>query len=494
MTPAEFRALMKKKGIPGQAADDLASQLHHLGEILYFQEREQLASLVILNPEWVTELIALVMRSEKVREHGGMLRKADLDKLWRKAKLTPKIRRHLVNLMDWFDLTYATGDPKEIGIVVEALPYSTPAELKEISMPADRPHMEMIFRFPSLQRRLPPGIPTWGIARAHRFSTHTPWRDAACFVDKETNSYAQILASDATKQVRLRVVSDYPPFFFGRIEAILRDTFKRYPGAVPEWRIPCPCRPGCPHSYAYESVRKRWEDGKQSVTCEFGDDVSIQSLLTGFRKPESAAGVAAFQAEMRRQFTVLVSALRDKVEKTCPSVFTLAPSKSFKLLDTWMESVTQTEELELTLYCEHDSGWHATAHSLYRFRPDQEWFDEIKRRWSWFARVTKHVGPLAKTVGKAAQIPWAEVGGMGIEKLPEAPRSDTGKFAAVLGNNAEPWLIELETRHVLEQLIEHLDSKRAAVEAKNGGLHKFLMDDGRWLWLCPEHVRSYKTR
>jgi internalin A len=493
MTPAEFSALLKSKRVTGQEAIDLANQLHHLGEILFFQEREELSSLVILDPEWLTELIALVVRSREVRAHGGILRKADLDQLWAKAKLTPEIRRHLVNLMDWFDLTYSTGHPQEIGIVVEALPYSTPEDLKQLPVPSG-PQMEMIFRFPTLQRRLPPGIPTWGIARAHRFSKHTPWRDAAFFEDADTKSSAYILASDSKKEVRLRVISDFPPFFFGRMEAILRDTFKRYPGAVPERRIPCTCSPDCPHSYPYEMVRKRWQHGKEYVICESGSEIAIKPLLTGFERPQSEEGLLAFRAEMRRTFTVLLSALRGKGDEGCPSVFTLVPLEPFQQLDTWLESKTKSPGMELALYCEHDSGWHQTAHSLYRFRPDQHWFEELKRSWNRFVGVTKHVGPLAIAAGKAAQVPWIEAGGLGIDKLPEAPVSDTGKFAAVLGGQAEAGFVDLETRHVLEGLVRYLDAQRAVLEAKNGGLHKYLMDDGRWLWLCPDHIRSYQTR
>ena len=293
MTPAAFRSLMRKRGVTEQEMQkDLANQLHDLGEILFFQEHDELSSLVILNPEWVTELIALVVRSREVRDHGGILLKSDLDSLWKKSKLQPKVRDHLVRLMDWFDLTFSTGDRTEPGIVVEALPFSTPETLREIDLAeTGMPQMEMIFRFPSIQRRLPPGIPTWGIARAHRFSKCTPWRDAAAFEDKETKSQALILASSTAKEVRLRVAADYPPFFFGRLEAILRDTFKRYPGAEPERRLPCPCESACPTSYLYETVLKRWHDHKGYVTCDrSGEDVAIEALLSGARQPSTEEG------------------------------------------------------------------------------------------------------------------------------------------------------------------------------------------------------------
>ena len=495
LTPEEFCRLMARKGVVGlEAQRDLGRQMHDLGEILYFQERDELSGLVILDPEWVTELIALVVRSKVVREQNGILRKADLDKLWEGAELEPGVREHLIHLMAWFDLTYSTGHRTDLGIVVEALPYSTPETLKEIDLAPDRPRMEMIFRFPTLQRRLPPGIPTWGIARAHRFSTCKPWRDAAAFEDRDTNSQALILASDTAKEVRLRVTADYPPFFFGRMDAILRDTFKRYPGADPERRFPCPCSPGCPRSFLFETVLKRFQDGKQYVTCDSsGEDVAIQSLLTGFPKPDSAPGRLAFESEVRRLFTEQLRSQRERMEKTCPSVFTLVPSRDFKQLDTWVDSLTQTEELELALYCEHESGWHPTSHSLYRFRPNQEWFNQVKKHWDAFVRVTKHVGPLTKSIGKAAQLHWVEAVGLGIEKLPGASFPPTGKLSSALGIRTEGEFIDLEARFLLERLIDHLDAERFPVEPKNGGLHAYLVDDGRLLWLCPDHLKLYRV-
>ena len=498
MTPTAFRTLMKKKHVTEQVAQqDLAGQLHNLGEILYFQERDELSSLVILSPEWVTELIALVVRSNEVRQNKGILSKAHLAKLWKKAKLQPTIQAHLIHLMDWFDLTYSTSHRTELGIVVEALPYSTPESLKQVDLPSDQPRMEMIFRFPSLHRRLPPGIPTWGIARAHRFSKCTPWRDAAAFEDGDSKSQALILASDTAKEIRLRVVADYPPFFFGLMESILRDTFKRYPGLEPERRLPCSCGPACPATYLYETVLKRWREGKQHVTCDqSGEDVAIESLLTGARRPETEDGLRAMHSEMRRLFTEALRAQREQMEKTCPSVFTLIPSRGFKQLDTWMESYTREEELELTLYCEHDSGWHPTSCSLYRFRLDQEWFNLLKGKWNQLVRVTKRVGPLAKVVGKATAIPWvAESASLGVDNLPAASQSAARPLSRELGEKEQPGFIDIETRYLLDQLIDHLDqSQRKPTDPKKGGLQPYLIEDGRLLWLCTDHLKQYKKR
>lgn len=496
MTPVAFDSLMKKKQVTQPVEQkDLAGQLHNLGEILCYQERDELSRLVILNPEWVTELIALVVRSKEVREDGGILSKGDLAKLWKQQKLRPEVEEHLIHLMDWFDLTYATGHRTELGIVVEALPYSTPEDIERIALPKDQPRMEMIFRFPSLQRRLPPGIPTWGIARAHRFSKCKPWRDAAVFEDADSKSQALVLASEPRKEIRLSVAADYPPFFFGVMQSILQDTFKRYPGALPERHLPCSCRPDCPETHLYETVLKRWHDRKPNVMCKTsGEDVAIESLLSGAGRPETEEGLRAMQSEMRRLFTAQMCAQREQMEKTCPSVFTLIPSQGFKQLDTWLDSITQGEELDLVLYCEHDSGWHATAYSIYRFTLDQDWFDSLKGRWNRMVGITRYVGPLAKAFGIVTATPWTEAAGVGIEKLPEVSRSAAGMLMRELGEPEEPDLVDIETRYLLERLIDHLDSKRSATDPKNGGLHPYLIEDGRLLWLCPEHLKKYKKR
>ncbi len=290
LTPAEFRRLMDKKGVrEEQEQKDLGEQLHQLGEILYFQDLKGLSRLVVLNPAWLTQLLALVVRSERAQAKRGLLESGDLDELWKDAGLDHDVRAHLGHVLDQFDLTYPTEDAGDACIVVEALPYARPEDRNRIELPATQPRMEMIFRFPTFQRHLPPGIPTWGIARAHRLARAGvgPWRDVAFFEDVDTASFAVVQASDALKEVRLSVASDYPPFFFGRIEAILRDTFKRYPGLVPEERLPCPCSAGCRHSFKFEVIKKLGKQGRPSVFCdESGDEVAIASLLTGYPPPE----------------------------------------------------------------------------------------------------------------------------------------------------------------------------------------------------------------
>jgi hypothetical protein len=388
------------------------------------------------------------------------------------------VRDHLENLMDEYDLVYKS--PTRASIVVEALP-SAPEEVRNVDIAQGRPQTEMIYRFPTLVRHLPPGVPTWAFARSHRYmkAGAGPWRNAARLEDADTNSEALVYSSEVDWEVRLRVASDYPPYFFGVLDGILRDTFKRYPGAQPEHLIPCPCQPGCKHGHPQATVMKRKRDGKSDISCPIsGDDVAIAKLLEGFDRAGSEAAVLGALAEQRRQLSAIFNALNE--DKTCPSMFTLAPANDFKLLDTYLEYATQKEELELSLYCEWDKGWHTTQHSVYRFQPDREWFGSLKEKWRDLSEITKLVAPLAGVAGAVAkELP--------VEKNP------SGDWAGELGWRERPWLVSLDARHLLARLIQFLDAKRGATQPQFGGLHPYhRKEDGQLLWLCAEHREQYQ--
>src|SRR5258708_12554711 len=155
---------------------------------------------------------------------------------------------------------------------------------------------------------------------------------------------------------------------------------------------------------------------------------------------------------MRRRFTEERHARNEQMEKTRPSVFTLLPSKGFKEVENWAESVTKGEELGLTLYCEHDSGWHTTSHSVYRFTPDQNWFDLLKGSWNQLAGITKYVGPLAKAFGKVTLSHLTEAAGLVIDKLPEIPRAATAALSRPFAPNSKPEFLDLHTPHLLQHL------------------------------------------
>ena len=112
----------------------------------------------------------------------------------------------------------------------------------------------------------------------------------------------------------------------------------------------------------------------------------------------------------------------------------------------------------------------------------------VKKGWNRFVGVSKYVGPLVKSAGKLGKM-----GGMALEKLPEVFSGDGG-ISERLGQTGKKELVDIETRYLLKELIHHVDAQRGPTQPKNGGLHPYIIDDGRLLWLCPEHLKQYQTR
>lgn len=487
-----FRALVASHGVTAETAQDsLGDQLDSLGEIVWKKENEELRNFVVLDPTWLTSNIAGIIRDPDVRVRQGRLLNSDLQRIW--GNLTPAVRDHLVRLMDEFDLAYPTDDPKETGIVVQAL---HPAPEEQRTFAGNGAQMEMIFRFPTLQRHLPPGVPAWAFARAHRYLAQDqgPWSDAAFFEDASTVSRAMILASDLTREVRLRVAGDYPPYFFGYLKAVLEDTFKRYPGAQPEYRLPCPCSKGCNQTYLLSTVLKRNSDRKSEISCgQTGADVSIERLLSGFTPPESPQGQAAFQREVLGILSAIQNGINQRLVKTCPWLFTLWPAKGFTQLASWIESVTRSDEMELTLYCEFELKPHPTAQSVYRFRSDRPEFAFAKDRWGSLAEFTKRIAPVLGIVGGPLAAVPAIVEGIG-KITGDLTKDPTGSLTGVLAQSEDAISADLNTGPILERLLATLDAARSSTQLKNGGLFSYQRrETGRLVWLCKEHHDLYTT-
>jgi internalin A len=150
LRPEQFRELLAAEGVSDTGEQlTLAGQLHELGEILYHVHRPDLADFVLLDCEWVTELIGLVSRSSQVRENGGILRREDLDSLWPAAMAPPELRNHVLKLMDAFDLSYETTQHDEMAVVVEALPPYSGQPLPEWDAADGQPELSLVLNFPN---------------------------------------------------------------------------------------------------------------------------------------------------------------------------------------------------------------------------------------------------------------------------------------------------------------------------------------------------------
>ena len=291
-----------------------------------------------------------------------------MDELW--GDLPASLRDHFLRLMEQFDLSYRTLDNKEISLVVERLPLDPPAFQEPWEAIQRRePCEEITMRFQL--NTLPPGIPTWFIARSHRFTTYTHWRLGALFAHHTHDAHdakhlALVQAFPHENAVRLTVRGPNPQNFFALLKDGIEVTLDRYPGLRIDRLIPCPDPAGtaCKHQFEYEHLLRRLHK-KPHIECpECWEDIFVPKLLFGLHastqdqmlvkleKIETigAATVGAVQeltALTQRNFAIEYRREQSKIESHCPNVFVLLPHEGHRRLKNPFG-----QKMSLHLYCQ----------------------------------------------------------------------------------------------------------------------------------------------
>jgi hypothetical protein len=414
-------------------------------------------------------------------------------------------------MMERFDLCYRIRDPARdgIAIVVDRLPHQAPApdHGDAWSEPATRSgggELKVKYVFDIM----PPGIPTWFIARENRFATDVHWRDGAILRDRTGAHEALIRADRERKTVELVVRGPMPATFFSILDDGLNVTLDRYPGLTVRRQVPCTCqKPGtCPEYYEYGFLLRCVERGKEQVDCrESLQSVAIQSLLSGIA-PARRDIVPLSADELRRVVGEAVAAgqretlkaLRGSQKAHCPSVFTIVPSNKRRPGKTLYT---------LRLYCEEPGAWHSLPGDAgcYEITELDEWLRKyglgIQRTLAILSRVVPVVGT---ALGAAAH----GVHGYGVQGQLKTDFEKTRELIAshhlpphlALLDNADPLgeigadataqpLTHAQTDadfRVLAAMLHALDPAE-----RWGGLNRVPTPEGLSVYLCREHAEPY---
>ncbi len=524
--PKELFALMDKHEVKKDGARVLAQWLHELGDILYFREDEELNDLVILNPQWVTEAISKVLESKEVIERDGVFTRQLSDELW--PDIDENIRGHFLRLMERFDLSYRTLENREISLVVERLPLDPPDYEKkwdEIKEKEGCKEISMKFELSSV----PAGIPTWFIARSHRFTTHTHWRLGALFTDsKEERHLGLVEAYPHDRYLRLTVRGPVPQNFFVLLRNGLELTLARFPGLKIKRTMPCPGHDDkkCTHEFDFAQLEKAVEKVKPAleIQCpETFENVSVPGMLFGLHwktNDEVIKRIDTLQtvviegdekivttihtelgelsALMQRGFTSLFNALQKLEESHCPNVFAVLPKDE----KGWLEIILG-QKIVLQLYCQQPGNWHPTIKGgRYEIKQPAQWLRTMGPYIVKLANVIKYAAPVA---GAAAGLYGETIARVRGAKFAEKLTHQI-KLMEELANKIkdEKYLREIKLAEKLgaEGIVEHAEG--AALRALRkwldevdphqhwGGLKKILTPEGHYLWLCDYHAAEYK--
>jgi internalin A len=508
-TPEELSSVLKSVGIVNSAHQTyLLRALHLLGDILYFDDDEELRDIIIVRPQWVNDYIARVLDSPEVATRYGILTRRHERELW--SDLEPGLRDRFLLMMEKFDLSYRiTDDPTAASLVVERLPWENPpyhqpwqAALNEVGSREIRLRYQL--------STLPPGIPTWFIAREHRFSTETHWRSGAFLrYSSEEQIFALIRADRQDKTVDLAVRGPVPQLFFSVLQDGFESTLKRYQGLDISRLVPCTCEHGdgtqlglpCRHLYQYEPLRRRVQRGVQQVQCELSfENVSVAELLFGIapattdqllnRLDEIDRHLDEFRAEVtwtHREFLKSIRRQQSRLEAVCPSIFTLSPSGS-------RIHLPGIQKLELNLYCEQPGAFHALPVDPYIINDPAPWLKSVGPYLSVLIAVLKHTAPLvgpimgltserlAKKLDQQTEL-MAQL----VDQIPMiASTSDSAAAAFQASELNSHMALDVDYRLLLS-LLQKLDPAE-----RWAGLGRVYTPEDEVLWLCSDHAKMYR--
>lgn len=506
VTTSRLWTMMAATGVREQAVQHyIAVALHELGDILYYSDDPELSQTVILNPAWMNDYISMVLDSEQVAAAQGLLTRRHLNELW--PDLDPGLRNHFLNMMDKYDLSYRIRDDQadNVSVIVECLPWNPPdfhAEWDEIGQRPSTREIRVLYRL----NTMPPGIPTWFIARSHRFSTQKHWRTGALLGHGDRQHLALVRADTHRNIVELAVRGPMPAAFFSILDDGLNLTLERFPGLRITRQIPCRCSPDCPAVYDYDElcVRLARTPPKDIIECRnSGEDVSVPELLLGLAPLERDTARMSIE-----QMSTMLTQLTDKVEEQpaftqrmflrtqrqiqmkqearCPSVFSIVPAKNRPAGSAY----------ELHLYCEEPGAWHRL--------PEPSGCYPITQPTEWIRKLGPYVKHLLKTLNSTTPL-GGPVLGVAPDKLDQQAKADAELMQELLNQAPDeadhtPAPTRLDntkpapaTRTANDADYRALLAMLTTVDPDQtwGGLSQTTTPEGLTLYLCEDHLAGY---
>jgi hypothetical protein len=385
----------------------------------------------------------------------------------------------------------------------------------------------MKFQFKST---LPPGLPTWFIARSHRFTTYTHWRFGALFADgPERRHLSLVTSSPHDRTITLQVKGPSPQNFFALLRDGLELTIRRFPGLLVQRTIPCPGHYGhsCTHEFDLSNLERALErfgpDAQIQCPVTF-ESVSVLGMLFGIdwqTRDTVLTELRALRSESVQQNTKLDELLtlthreflalnrrdRDESVSRCPSVFVVRPRQGQGTLQTlvgtwnrnaaneWWDNVLG-QELELQLFCEQPGSWHPTrSGGLYTLRNWSAWLKPLCGYMEKLITILRIAAPLPQ-LSDAAHLKdlfgaikdelklMDEI----VKQLKSTTDGDVGiTTESIAEMSGQPLTSVGAEARVLCKLLEQLDPQR-----RWGGLTRALTPEGHYLWLCDEHAAEYR--
>jgi len=502
-------------GVTSAGAPVLLRWLHDLGELLHFNETVELGQLVVLKPQWLSEYVSRVLDSPEVIRRSGTFTFAEMLRVW--SDLEGPLQQHFLHLMERFDLSYRTLEDRDVSLVVERLPLDPPdyhALWNAAASGDGAVELRMVFKLGTL----PAGVPTWFIARAHRFTTGTHWRTGALLAQSDPSAISEqngsrqlalVQAFPHRRELHLAVRGSNPQGFFALLKDGIELVLARFPGLDIQRVIPCPGHSGqrCVMTFDYDHLLIRYQKRRLTIECTASmEDVSVLELLFGWdwstsdrviqRLDELQSLMETDGGDTRREIQVLSELTQrrftdefrraqSEIESYCPSVFLIRPRGRAR----WREKL-QGQAVELHLCCEEPGQWHTTSEGgLYELEDAADWIRTVGPVLHRLVGVLRHVAPIVgPLLGVVDQELYKDEWSNDVALMKELVLALPDVADGVSMGEADRRHQEVDGASLrsLRALLEQVDPRQHW-----GGLRRVLTPEGRYLWLCDVHSRAY---
>ena len=374
-----------------------------------------------------------------------------------------------------------------------------------------------------LDTALPAGIPTWFIARSHRFSTRVHWRYGALFSDTSNKHLALVRAFPYRRFLDLKVRGPFPYNFFVLLKDGLELTLSRFPGLQIKRTIPCPGHgeEPCDHEFLYQHLSSAVERAETAphIQCPVTfSNVSIATLLFGIHMRttqdalldkmkqiekmliQNSKRIDEYQeisksegAELRefvqRNFSSIFSSQQSNVDTHCPNTFVIRPRGTRRF-----HKRIEGRSFELQLYCQAPGEWHPT---------DSSGCYEIRDLAKWLRVIAPFLKPLVAGIKVATPIigPWLawydneldtilkediRLMHVLVQRLPEIIPLEKN---SALENTPNISQIHGPELRAFRRMLDQVD-----IHQVWGNLQKVVTPEGHHLWLCGHHALKYRRK
>jgi len=286
ITLTEYFSICQEYGLNQERAEFVSGYLHDLGAILHYQEDPLLAETVILNPEWTTEAVYILIDTREIQNNLGNFRFDDLKKFWDNKKYPRDKHLHLARLMEKFELCFNFANT-DLYFVPELLaPQKKGMDLSLFQQPG-------VLRFQYHYDFMPEGIVSRFMARLfYLIDDKKFWKNGVILTFED--STALITGEPLNRRVTITITGKCQR----ELLSIIRSHFDHIHTTLNMQKnnhyhemVPCIC-PQCqqsdtPNFYKYEVIKKALANGVMRMPClDSYQEVSLAELLALVAPPK----------------------------------------------------------------------------------------------------------------------------------------------------------------------------------------------------------------